>query len=385
MSLDESVKGEDDMKGKRKSRRMLFLALIVLAVPLALTGIISFVVLQLVAGGKMSVSAGAMCLVFSLMIVLIVVFFMVRQLLRRIQNLLGSLDEIADGTLSMKDDKLSQRNDEIGQVMRSVNGMFVSFAEMVTSMKVATESLVKVPDDVSYSLRDMESSIRQVGKEANSISINAVSQSEKVYEAGTQIIDMGQAVDAIAQDVEMLVRGSDKMKACSEMAQGVMEELVSANESGSRAVADVRRQADVTSRSAAQIRDFSEIIADFSGRDNLLALNASIEAARAGELGKGFADVAEQIRSLADQSRESSKQMDAIVSELLGSSEAGVVFARKAKEASERQAEKTSQAEGIILSLKRDIEQMGGVIGGIGREVKELEDRKEFSISSLHE
>ena len=72
------------MKGKQNSRKRLFFAFIVLAVPLTLTGIISSVALQLVEGGNMSVSAGTTCLVMVLMIDLFVIFFMTKQLLNQI-------------------------------------------------------------------------------------------------------------------------------------------------------------------------------------------------------------------------------------------------------------------------------------------------------------
>ena len=121
------------MKEKRKSRKMLLTAMIVLAVPLVLTGIISSVVLRLVAIERMSVFSGTMCLIFVLVIVLVVIFYMTRQLLNRIHNLVGNLDQIADGTLSMKENKLAERNDDIGQMMRSVNSMVVSFAQIITS------------------------------------------------------------------------------------------------------------------------------------------------------------------------------------------------------------------------------------------------------------
>lgn len=73
----EISKEESDVEENRKSRRMLLTALFVLAAPLVLTGIISSIVLRLVARGEMSVFLGTVCLVAVLVVVLIVVFFIV--------------------------------------------------------------------------------------------------------------------------------------------------------------------------------------------------------------------------------------------------------------------------------------------------------------------
>ena len=361
------------MKEKRKSRKMLLTAMIVLAVPLVLTGIISSVVLRLVAIERMSVFSGTMCLIFVLVIVLVVIFYMTRQLLNRIHNLVGNLDQIADGTLSMKENKLAERNDDIGQMMRSVNSMVVSFAQIITSVRDATTSLVKVSEDFTHCFQEMETSMHQVGEEVNSIGVNTISQSERTNEIGQQIIDMSNAV----RNVDTLNQSADKMKECSELAEEIMSELVAINETSSKAIADVRAQTDVTNESAMQIRTVTEIITGISNQTNLLALNASIEAARAGDMGKGFAVVAEEIRTLADQSHESSEQIKAIVSELIENSNVSVETTRKVTEAFERQTEKISQTEGIFESLNQEIAQVSGAIGGIDQEVRELKESKE--------
>ncbi len=364
------------MKGKQNSRKRLFFAFIVLAVPLTLTGIISSVALQLVEGGNMSVSAGTTCLVMVLMIDLFVIFFMTKQLLNRIHNLMANLNQIADGTRSLKESRLSQRRDEIGQVMRSVNSMIDSFAQIVAGMGDSTESLVKVSEDFAILFSGMEAAMRQVGKEVNSIGMNSSFQSEKTIEIGTQMIDIGHAIEEIAQETDTLTQSTAKMKEYRQMAEGILDELISLGEISSKTVAAAWEQTEAAKQSAVQSRTVMEIMSRISNQASLLALNASIEVARAGEMGKGFAAVAEEIRILADQSKESAEQVDFIVNKWIENSNVSGNIICKVTEDIKEQAEKISQAEDILASLNQEIVQVSSAVGGIDEGIMKLKTAK---------
>ena len=109
---------------------------------------------------------------------------------------------------------------------------------------------------------------------------------------------------------------------------------------------------------------------------NLLALNASIEAARAGENGKGFAVVAEQIRELADQSRESTEHINQIVNGLIENSNISVETAKKVSEAFEKQDAKIKDTEAIFATLNSEINRVGSAVSGIAAEASDLEQHK---------
>ncbi len=361
------------MKGERKSWKRLLAAFLLLATPLVLTGIISAVVLQLVAGGNMSASAGTICLAVVLAIVLIVIFFMTRQLLKRIHSIIGNLEQLADGTISMKEGWLSQRDDEIGQVMRSVNRMMASFAQIITGVGAATGSLVKVSEDIADSFADVETSMRQVGKEVNSIGMNTSFQSERTQEIGVQIIDISYAMEAIVQANDALHQSAGKIKTSIQAAENIMDELAALGEAGGKTIAEAWEQTDMVRQSAMQNRAVTEMMSEISSQASLLALNASIEVARAGEMGKGFAGVAEEIRNLADRAKEYSEQINAVVNEWIGNSDASLDIIREAAGAFEEQAEKISRAEDLFISLNQEMTQVGGAIGEIVTLAEEVE------------
>lgn len=360
----------------RRSRKLWLVLTCVIAVFIVIIGSLSVTILQFVSAGQMSVFQGMTSLVVIDLVILAGVIIVIKQFFDKVHSIINNLGKIADGTLTMDDNKLAEREDELGEMVRSMNALVVSFAQVISSVKDASSALTEVSEEFKLSFQNMTGAMEIVGKEVDSISSNTVSQADRTREIETQIMDMSHAIDAIAGNVEMLTKSADTMEGCSRTAEEIMGELVSINRTSSQAISDVRAQTDVTNQSAMQIRTVTEIIAGISSQTNLLALNASIEAARAGEQGKGFAVVAEEIRTLADQSRESSEQINNIVNELIENSNVSVDITQKVTEAFTKQTEKIRETEGIFSSLNREIEQVGGAIGGIASEVTGLKDSK---------
>ena len=125
-----------------------------------------------------------------------------------------------------------------------------------------------------------------------------------------------------------------------------------------------------------KIEEIVDLVKKVANQSNLLALNASVEAARAGENGKGFAVVAEQIRELADQSRESTEKIHKIVSDLIGNSNISVETAGTVSEAFNRQNEKIKETETIFGTLNEELGKVGSVMEEVSGKVSELEGHK---------
>src|SRR5919201_992949 len=110
---------------------------------------------------------------------------------------------------------------------------------------------------------------------------------------------------------------------------------------------DVQALSDRT----AQIGEITNAVNDIADQSNLLALNATIEAARAGEQGKGFAVVADQVRNLAEQSKEATAQVQSILEEIDAATRAAVKAAEDGTTVVEAGAELAAQAGEIISQL----------------------------------
>ena len=112
---------------------------------------------------------------------------------------------------------------------------------------------------------------------------------------------------------------------------------------------------ETTNESAMKIEEATKLIEDIASETNLLSLNASIEAARAGEQGRGFAVVASEIQKLAEQSTNSAKRIEEIISILLKDSEEAVTTMRQVKEILGKQTECILTTDSAFVEIEAGI------------------------------
>jgi len=358
---------------RRNGRKTLFMAFAAMLAPLTLIGLVSVMMLQFVVNGRISLFEGTMFLIVVPVMILFISFMAVKWKIDKKQGFMENLDQAAEEKLAEQEGRLAAQKAELEDIMRSMNGMAGSLEQIITSVKSETASLREMSDGFTQSFQEMADSLEQVSEEVNTMEEHTIFQSGQMDEFSSRMKEMNRAAHGIAGQVGNLAGSTDKIREYGESAGQVMKELVNLSKTGGKAAEEMQMQTDRTYHSAMQISTVTEIISKISSQANLAALNASIEASRAGEKGKGFALVADEIRSLADQSRDSLEQANAIVSELINHANENVGASQNMADAQERQARKVSQAGEILTSLEQELEQICGAISGIASETAEWE------------
>lgn len=204
------------------------------------------------------------------------------------------------------------RNNEIGQLLNCFNIFIENLQDMLQkvgySSQVLSDSsesmnqIVSTSEErietISATMEELAASMEEVSSSVINISQNTTSVSDNVNDMETETIQMKTLASEIRTQANELSKMSVDQR---EKSMSMMNTIASAVES-----------AIVESRKVDQINELTADILTISQQTNLLALNASIEAARAGESGKGFAVVAEEIRVLADTSRETANNIQDI-------------------------------------------------------------------------
>lgn len=227
-------------------------------------------------------------------------------------HLSGIVQKIEDNRGDLTERIQIKSKDEIGQLVAGINGFMDQLQNLMKKMQEESAKMMASADEVTGQVDESNKSAMGVSAATQELAASmeeVAATLDQISKGSTEILERVQSMDRSAQD------GSANVLNIRNHAR---EMKVEAEESKKAAI-DVFREVGASlqqavgeSKSVEQINALTGNILDIASQTNLLALNASIEAARAGEAGKGFAVVAEEIRVLADNSRETASNIQEI-------------------------------------------------------------------------
>ncbi|WP_334019108.1 HAMP domain-containing methyl-accepting chemotaxis protein [Alteromonas sp. S015] len=273
--------------------------------------------------------------IISIAVAAFIGYVTVRAITRPLYRVNELLTVASSGDLTHRLDDSAQ--DEFGLLARNCNTLIGNLKELITAINVRAEQLAAASEQTSavtaqttHSIQDQKSQIGQVAT------------------ATTEMHSTSQLVVQNAEDTLSQIRHAD---AEAENVRNISLENKNTIEILSR---DVQEAADVINKlhqDSASIGSILDVIRGVADQTNLLALNAAIEAARAGEQGRGFAVVADEVRTLASRTQESTQEINAMIEVLQAGAEKAVSVMNQGKEqtaACVAQTEKATQALDII-------------------------------------
>ena len=173
-----------------------------------------------------------------------------------------------------------------------------------------------IAKDVKMAVSEVSAASNEIAATMEQQERTASLQAASVSETTTTMDELGASSQQSQEQAEAAAQAAQEVLALAGQGNQSVEETVASMIDLKNKVAAIADQIVRLSEQTNQIGNISELVADLSQQTNMLALNASVEAVRAGEHGKGFAVVAEEIRKLADQSRQSADKIGGLVSDI---------------------------------------------------------------------
>lgn len=279
------------------------------------------------------------------------------KIVKSIEKTTEIVNQIADMDFreTSEEAKLILRKDESGEISRAIRDLRGKLVDVVGNFQNQTQQLYLASEELSKNASETVKTVGQVEHAVQEIATGASSQADETQQATEHVIIMGEMVENTTQEVNTLYGTMEEMGKAGETAADKLHQLEEINARAKASLDDIYEQTNTTNHSALKIQEVIGIITEIAEETNLLSLNASIEAARAGEQGRGFAVVASQIQKLAEQSNESARKIEEIVTYLISDSKQAVETMDEVKGIMDEQINFVTETADIFRNLQGEI------------------------------
>ncbi|GGQ24897.1 methyl-accepting chemotaxis protein [Shewanella litoralis] len=264
-----------------------------------------------------------------------------------IKSIIGPVNDIT-ATISAieKSKNLALRcdesgNDELARIAHHFNRMVMTFQELILQ--------------VNESVNAMNDSCHELSRNAITASEGVLRQLNETDMVATAVTEMGATIDEIAQNTELAATKASQTHDNAQAGQQGVEQTIAKINLLATQLTDSASVVSELERDSVTIGSVLDVIRGIADQTNLLALNAAIEAARAGEQGRGFAVVADEVRSLAMRTQSSTQQISTIISTLQERTRAIVELMQESQQQGRDSADQAAIAGEVLRQITNDV------------------------------
>lgn len=267
-------------------------------------------------------------------------FVIIRSIIDPVKQITAVITHIeVNKDLSMRCDDSS--DDELGQIAKHFNSMVESFQELI--------------EQVTTSVDTMNQSCQELASNVTRASEGVSSQLNETDMVATAVTEMGATIEEIAKNTELAANKASTTHENAQLGQRGVEQTIEKIETLAFQINESSIVVNELEKDSETIGSVLSVIKSIAEQTNLLALNAAIEAARAGEQGRGFAVVADEVRSLALRTQESTEEISTIVQNLQSRTRSIVQVMSASRIQGDESAVQAASAGDLLLQINNDV------------------------------
>lgn len=288
---------------------------------------------------------------------------------KTVRKMSGGLAKVAQGDLTQ--DFTTKRQDEFKELTGSLNAMIESMRGLMRDMKQFGSKVTGLAENVSDKTGVINTSMQDIARAMGEVAGGVQGQAEDTESSNENMISFSENITTVTEKTSHMGQTADKAIEAVEQGRVIVQELSGKSDTTVSLTRVLVDDIDAVQKNSEEIKSFVDVINSIAGQTNLLSLNASIEAARAGEAGRGFAVVAEEIRKLADQSKESGNKIHEIVKKIGETADKTTASAREAESMVNEQARALQETVNVFEMIQDCV---GELVEGIRLITQRLEE-----------
>ncbi|MGM0430672.1 MAG: methyl-accepting chemotaxis protein [Pseudomonadota bacterium] len=293
--------------------------------------------------------------IVSIALAILISWYTVRSISQPLSRVNHMLNIMADGNLTERVDYNAQ--DEFGELASNTNKLTGNLRKLIegianraTQLATAAEQSSNVSDETTNAIDEQRRQIEQVAT--------------ATQEMNNTASEMADGADQALQEIQHSDDEAKRVREISDKNRTTIEGLAREIQSASEVI-------DQLSENSKNIGGILDVIRGIADQTNLLALNAAIEAARAGEQGRGFAVVADEVRTLASRTQESTEEIQDMIESLQNDSQRAVTVMNKGREQAELSVQQSDEAAQALQSITESVHQASDSSNHIANAAKE--------------
>ncbi|MDJ0740211.1 MAG: methyl-accepting chemotaxis protein [Gammaproteobacteria bacterium] len=269
----------------------------------------------------------------------VLAWLLIRSIARRLGYAVGIAHQVADGQLYAAVE--TGHDDELGQLLGALESMRQSLTKMIGEMQGSSQTLAVAAEQMTTS--------------SDQVNAGAETQQNELQQAATAFHEMSAAVQDVARSAADTAKKTESVSDASSEGRRVIGDAVATIETLAASVESASGVIHQLGSDSEAIGTVIDVIKGIAEQTNLLALNAAIEAARAGEQGRGFAVVADEVRTLAQRTQESTQEIESMIDRLQSSARSAVDSMNGGMTQARDSVDKAKRAGDALGAIAEDI------------------------------
>ena len=320
-------------------------------------------------------------LVLFITIALTIAFILITTVLQLLsKNIITSVIGLRDLIIKAETNKdltlhgNNNANDEVAQTSRAFDAMLERFSKIITSVADATGHL--------------QSSVSEMGELTQKSDAEMQTQRSETEQAATAANQMSATVQEVSRNAQEAADATQKASVQATKGHEIVNSTTHSIESLANEIENAATVIHKVEENSDKIGSVLDVIKGIAEQTNLLALNAAIEAARAGEQGRGFAVVADEVRTLASRTQESAHEIEVMIEQLQAGAGRAVNVMDQSRERAKDTVEKAIEARSSLDAIIQEVEiitQMNTQIATASEEQSSVAEEISRNITSINQ